>query len=101
MNYRVLLNFGRNDLFAAALVKKKKYWPKYIDGDRNKTYFKDKHIDTVDGMKGSLNGMKVEGHCLKRPEQIMMPMSSYGNSTLERVGGMIKRECRQTKVAMP
>lgn len=99
MNYRVLLNFGRNDLFAAALVKKKEYLPKCVVGDENHAYSKDKDINIVDGMKGSLDGMKIEVHCLKDPEQIMMPMSSYG--TIERVDGMIKRECRQTNVVVP
>ena len=40
-------------------------------------------------MKGCLNGVKVENHCLKEPEYIMMLMSSYG--TLARVGGDKKR----------
>ena len=76
-------------VFAAALIKKRKNWPKYIDGDGIKEHFKDKEVSTVDAMKGCLNGVKVEVHWLKDSEYEMMLMSSYG--TLERVGGEKKR----------
>ena len=79
----------KKGVFAAALIKKRKYWPKYIDGNGIKEHFKDKEVGAVDAMKGSLNGVKVEIHCLKEPEYVMMLMSSYG--TLERVGGDKKR----------
>ena len=76
-------------VFAAALIEKQKYWPKYIDGDGIKEHFKDKEVDTVDAMKGYLNGVKVKVHCIKEPEYVMILMSSY--STLKRVGSDKKR----------
>ena len=79
----------KKGVFAAALIKKRKYWSKYIDGDGIKAHFKDKELGTVDAMKGSLGGVKVEVHCLKEPEYVMMLVSSY--STLERVGEEKKR----------
>ena len=79
----------KKGVFAAALIKKRKYWPKYIDGDRIKAHFKDKEVGTVDAMKGSLDGVNVQVHCFKEPEYVMMLMSSYG--TLERVGEDKKR----------
>ena len=40
-------------------------------------------------MKGPLVEVNVEIHCIKEPDYIMMPTSSYG--TLERVGVEKKR----------
>ena len=87
-------------VFAAALIKKRKYWPKYIDGDGIKAHFKDKEVGTVDAMKGSLNGVKVEVHCLKEPEYVMMLVSPY--NTLERVNSEKKivriNECSRAPI---
>ena len=74
----------KKGVFSAALIKKRKYWPKHIDGDGIKAHFKDLEVGTVDAMKGSLDGVNVQVHCLKEPEYVMMLMSSYG--TLEKVG---------------
>ena len=72
----------KKGVFSAALIKKRKYWPKHIDGDGIKAHFKDMEVGTVDAMKGSLAGVNVQVHCLKESEYVMMLMSSYG--TLER-----------------
>ena len=79
----------KKKVFSYALIKKRKYWPKHIDGDGIKAHFKDLEVGTVDAMKGSLDGVNVQVHCLKEPEYVMMLMSSYG--TLERVGENKKR----------
>lgn len=74
----------KKGVFAAALVKKRRYWPKHIKGEAIKTHFQDKEVGTVDAMKGELDSVKVELHCLKEPDYTMTLMSSYG--TLELIG---------------
>ena len=40
-----LLDFG---VYAAALIKKRKYWPKGVPGDAIDQYFADKYVTYVD-----------------------------------------------------
>ncbi len=81
----------KKGVFSAALIKKRKYWPKHIDKDGIKAHSKVLEVGTVDAMKGSLDGVNVQVHCLKEPEYAMMLMSSYG--TLETQLENIRREC--------
>ena len=46
--------------------------------------FETKEVGSFDAMKGKLDGVSVEIHCLKESEYVMMLVSSYG--TLEKVG---------------
>ena len=79
----------KKGVFGAALIKKRRYWPKYIKGDEIKKHFDDKDVGYVDATKGSLDGVNVEIHCLKEPDYGMMLVTSY--RTLERVGDEKKR----------
>ena len=68
-------------VFASALIKKRKCWPKFIPGDEVIRDFEDKDVGCVDARIGTLNGIpfhlctKKELHC------IMQLMSMHG--TLE------------------
>ena len=77
-----LFNF-RSFSGVPTLIQSFERMPKYIDGYEIKEDFKDEEVGTVDAMKGSIDGVKVEVH------YVMMLMSSYG--TLERVCGDKKR----------
>ncbi len=57
----------KKGVFAASLIKKQKYWPKYIDGNGIQAHLKDKEVDMVDATKGSLDEVKVQVHCFKEP----------------------------------
>ena len=58
--------------------KKFRYWPRYVDGEMIKNHFLNKEVGAVDAIKGRLDDMTVEIHCLKEPNYTMMLMSSYG-----------------------
>ena len=53
---------GKKGVFGAALIKKRRYWPKYIDGEAIKRHFATKEIGSVDALKGKLDGVNVEIH---------------------------------------
>jgi hypothetical protein len=72
-------------VFAAALIKKRRYWPKYIRGDDIKQHFEDKDVGDVDAWPGKLDGVPFNLFCMKEPDYVMSLMSSYG--TLEPVEG--------------
>ena len=60
MCFQGILELQKKGVVAAALIKKQKYWPEYIDGDAMNTYFNDKEVRTVDVMKGYLDGVVLQ-----------------------------------------
>ena len=44
-------------VFAGELIKKIRYWTKYIPGDDIGKYFEDKEADNTDSLKGVLNNV--------------------------------------------
>ena len=74
----------KKGVFASALIKKRRYWPKYVKGDDIKAYFNNKPIGSAESLHGSLDGIPLDIFCMKEEDYVMMLMSSYG--TNERVG---------------
>ena len=78
----------KKGIFAAELIKKRRYWPRYVDSEMIKNHFLHKEVNAVDAIKGQFNDVTIEIHCqtieihcLKEPNYTIMLMSSYG--TLE------------------
>ena len=69
----------KKGVFAASLIKKRCYRPKYVDGDAINQHFSNKEVGgATDALCGTLEEVPVSIHCLKEPDYIMMLMSSYG-----------------------
>ena len=67
-------------VYAAALIKKRKYWPKGVPGDSIDEYFTDKDVTHVD-MLGAITEEGPEGKafkifCFKEPEYVMKIMDT-------------------------
>ena len=65
--------------------KKRRYWPKYINGEAITQHFQDKEVGATDALPGVLDDIPIHVHCMKEPDYVMMLMSSYG--TLSECGG--------------
>ena len=77
------------DVYAAALIKKRKYWPKGVPGDAIDEYFADKDVNPVD-MLEAITEEVTEGKafnifCFKDPEYVMKIMATW--MTLEELDG--------------
>lgn len=48
-----LVELKKVGVYAAALIKKRQYWPKHIDGDAFKSHFDDKPIGHCDAKQGT------------------------------------------------
>ena len=68
-------------MYAATLIKKRRYWPKYIPGDETIEHFKDKEVGHVDALKGTMDGVLFYVHAMKEPDYTMMLMATYGTTT--------------------
>ena len=86
---KAIVELNKKGLFAAALIKKRRYWPKYIPGDEIIQHFTDKPVGSCDALKGTMDGIPFYVHAMKEPDYVMMLMSTYGT-----VNGMgEKKKC--------
>jgi hypothetical protein len=84
-----ILELKKRGVFAAALIKKRRYWPKWIMGDDIIKHFEDKEVGDVDAWEGTLDNVPFHVFAMKEPDYVMQLMSTYG--TNERVGESKKR----------
>ena len=86
-----LLEFG---VYAAALIKKRKYWPKGVLGDAIDKHFDDKDITHVDMLEAITEegpeGKAFKIFCFKEPAYVMKIMAKW--MTLEEWYGADTRQ---------
>ena len=75
---QALIELRKQGVFAAAVAKKRRYWPKYVLGSLIDKKMKDKNVGEVDACKGYLDGIPYHIFSLKEPEYNMKMMSTYG-----------------------
>ena len=73
-----LIELRKNGVFAAAVAKKRRYWPKYVLGGLFDQRMKNRNIGEVETMKGKIDDIPYNIFCLKEPEYYMKMMSTYG-----------------------
>jgi len=76
-----IIQLKKVGVFAAALIKKRRYWPKHVDGDAIAAHFADKEIGYTDALPGELDGVPFHLFCMKEPDYIMSIMSTYGTTS--------------------
>ena len=86
---QAIVELRKKGLFAAALIKKRRYWPKYIPGESILAHFAEKGIGELDALQGMLDDVKFHVVAMKEPDYVMMFMTTYG--TLAPVGEEKKR----------
>ena len=83
-------------VFAGALIKKRKYWPKWIDSDAIGKRMEDRAVGKCASFRGELNSIDYDIFCMKEPEYVMKIMSTY-SGLIEKPG---QYESRWTYVNM-
>lgn len=73
-----LIELRKMGVFAGALIKKQRYWPKYVPGDAIDEHFKDKAVGECDSLKGKLQDVPYDIFCMKEPDYVMKILSTYG-----------------------
>ena len=66
-------------LFSAALIKKRRYWPQYVNRKEIKAHFEDAPVGDSQGFPDKINGVEFDLFFLKEPYYIMTLMSTYGS----------------------
>jgi hypothetical protein len=75
-----ILELAKRGVFASALIKKRRFWPKYIPGDELKAHFESTQVGTAGSIHGQKDGVDFDVYCLKEPDYTMMIMSTYGTN---------------------
>ena len=81
-------------VYTAALIKKRKYWPKGVPGDAIDEYLADKDVTHVDMLEAITEkgpeGKTLNIFCFKEPEYVMKIMATC--MTLEELDGADTRQ---------
>ena len=72
------IELRKKGVFASALIKKWRYWPKYIKGDDIQAPFDNKNMGDVDSWAGTLDNIPFHVYAMKELDYIMSLMSTYG-----------------------
>jgi Transposase IS4 len=72
-----LIELRKVGVYAAAVIKKRWYWPKYIDGDAVAAHFEDKDIGSFDVLPGKLEDITFGIFAMKEPDYVMSLMATY------------------------
>ena len=92
---KALIELKKRGVFAAALIKKRRYWPTRVPGDAMERYFLDKAVGEVDAIEGVSDGVPYTLWAMKEPDYVMRMMATGGpltaddtcRETTRRVGG--------------
>ena len=85
-----IVELKKRGVYASALIKKRRYWPKYIKGDDIKSHFDGKDVGDCDAWKGQMDEVDFHVYTMKEPDYVMSIMSTYG--TNQQMGKETQRE---------
>ena len=75
-----LVELKKRGIYASALIKKRKYWPKYIKGDIIRQHFDDKAVGNCDSWKGNMEEVPFHVYTIEEPDYVMSLISTYGTN---------------------
>ena len=109
---RAIIELKKLGVFAAAVIKKRRYWPKHVDGNAMNEYMADKEIGETGVWQGMMDGVKYFYFMLKEPAWVMKMMCTYGDTCAPEAqektrryykaegGETIRREFKYTTIFM-
>ena len=65
-------------VYSSAVIKKRRYWPKYIHGEGIDLHFQTKEVSQGDSLPGTLSGKAFSIFCMKEENYTMKLMATYG-----------------------
>ena len=77
---RAIIELKKRGVFASALIKKRRYWPKHVDGDAINMHFEDKAVGAADSLPGKMDDIPFHIFAMKEPDYVMKLMSTYGTN---------------------
>ena len=75
---QALVKLASVGVYSSAVIKKRQYWPTYIDGSAIDSHFDSKEIGQADSLPGTLDGINFKVLCMKEEDYVMKLMATYG-----------------------
>ena len=75
-----IVELCKKGVFASALIKKRRYWLKYIHGDKVKEHFNDKEVGDADSWGDKLEDVPFHVFAMNEPDYVKLLMSTYGTN---------------------
>ena len=76
------MELAKIGVYAGALIKKRRYWPKHVPGDMIDARMATKEVGQTDSLYGKLDDVDYDIFCMKEPDYVMKIMSTYGGLTV-------------------
>ncbi len=73
-----IVELKKKGIFAAALIKKRRYWPAFVPGKAMDSHFNNKQVGECDAISGVLDEEKYFIWGMKEPDYVMKIMASGG-----------------------
>ena len=74
-----LVELMKRGVYAALVIKKRRYWPRFVDGDMIDQGMDDKEVGDVGILSGVLTDVPFNIFCMKEPTWNMKLVSTYGD----------------------
>jgi hypothetical protein len=73
-----LVELRKVGVFASAVIKKRRYWPKYVPGKAIDDKMKNEALGATNSVRGKLDDYDYDIFCMKDKDWVMKLMSTYG-----------------------
>lgn len=83
-----LVDLALKGVYAVAVVKKRKYWPRHVPGDAIISYMKDKPVGELHVAQGKVNNVQINFNCVRHSRYTFILASTYGSHNI--VGEPVK-----------
>jgi len=74
-----IVELYKRGVYAGALIKKRRFWPKHVPGDVIDEHMNGKEIGATASLTGQLDGVAYNIFAMKEPDYTSKIMASYGN----------------------
>jgi hypothetical protein len=91
---KAIVELLKHGVYASAVIKKRRYWPRYIDGKQMNEFFADKESGYVQVKKQMLDGIEYKVYAMKEANYVSSFMTTYG--TVNRCGKVNVRTYKDT-----
>ena len=75
---QAIVELRKAGVFSSAMIKKRRYWPRYVKGEQIKEHFAGKEAGAFDAMKGKLQNTDFYIYGMKEPDYVLLFMTTYG-----------------------
>ena len=80
---RAIIELKKRGVYASALIKKRRFWPKHIKGEEINSHFDDKEVGHADSLPGKIDNVPFHIFSMKEPDYVMKLMSTYSTNELQ------------------